>query len=157
MANFVGQAVSCVLICSLNSFTVSFWKTFGETRHTPKFVEFSLETSVNKFTPTSTVSESSKIIDMFLHYFSLCTVDTMYCKPLPNKPWFLSANSTSPLKTLWKKEKLLVTSNFSFFHSVFYPFQKLSSIFNKLEIVVCKLLRFERVQNLSFGKEITAK
>ena len=32
-------------------------------------------------------------------------------------PW-----ETSLLKTLWEKEKLLVTSNFSFSHSVFYPF-----------------------------------
>ena len=29
---------------------------------------------------------------------------------------------TSLLKTLWEKEKLLVTSNFSFSHSVFYLF-----------------------------------
>ena len=33
------------------------------------------------------------------------------------RPW-----ETSLLKTLWEKEKLLVTSNFSFSHSVFYPF-----------------------------------
>ena len=26
------------------------------------------------------------------------------------------------LKTLWEKEKLLVTSNFSFSHNNFYPF-----------------------------------
>ena len=36
-----------------------------------------------------------------------------------------------------KKEKLLVTSNFFFFHSVFYPFRELSTIFIKFEIVVC--------------------
>ena len=40
----------------------------------------------------------------------------------PNIPWFLGVCSTSLLKTPWKKEKLLVTSNFSFFHSVFYLF-----------------------------------
>ena len=34
--------------------------------------------------------------------------------PFPNKPWFLRVCSTSLLKTLWEKEKLLVTSNFSF-------------------------------------------
>ena len=45
----------------------------------------------------------------------------------------------SLLKTLWKKEKLLVTSNFSFSHSVFYPFGKLSVIFTLFEIVVCRL------------------
>ena len=33
------------------------------------------------------------------------------------------------LKTLWEKEKLLVTSNFAISHSVFYPFEKLFAIF----------------------------
>ena len=37
--------------------------------------------------------------------------DTLRC------PW-----ETSLLKTLWEKEKLLVTSNFSFSHGVFYLF-----------------------------------
>ena len=40
----------------------------------------------------------------------------------PNKPWFLRVCSISLLNTMWEKEKLLVTSNFSFSHSVFYPF-----------------------------------
>ena len=39
--------------------------------------------------------------------------------PFPNKPWFLRVYSTSILKPLWEKQKLLVTSNFSFLHSVF--------------------------------------
>ena len=72
--------------------------------------------------------------------------------PFPNKPWFLRVCSICLLKTLREKEKLLVTSNFSFSHSVFYPFGKLSIIFIKLKIVVCKLFQFERVYNLSFGK-----
>ena len=42
----------------------------------------------------------------------------------PNKPWILHVCSTSLLKTLRGKEKLLVTSNFSFSHSVFYQFGK---------------------------------
>ena len=46
-----------------------------------------------------------------------------YHNPFPNKPWFLRVCSASLLKTLWKKEKLLVTSNFSFSHSVFYSFR----------------------------------
>ena len=41
--------------------------------------------------------------------------------PFLNKPPFLRVCSKSPLKTLREKEKLLVTSNFSFYHSVFYP------------------------------------
>ena len=72
--------------------------------------------------------------------------------PFPNKPWFLRVCSTSLLKTLWEKEKLLVTSNFSFSHSVFYPFKELSAIFVKFKIVVCKVFEFGRVSNLSFGK-----
>ena len=57
-------------------------------------------------------------------------------KPLPNKPWFLRVCRASLLKTLWEKEKLLFTSNFSFSRSVFYPFGELSAISIKLEIVV---------------------
>ena len=59
--------------------------------------------------------------------------------PFPNKPWFLHGCSVSLLKTLWEKEKLLVTSNFSFSHSVLNPFGELSVIFIKFEIVVRKL------------------
>ena len=62
--------------------------------------------------------------------------------PFPNKRWFLPVCSTSVLKTLWEKEKLLVTSNFSFSHGVFYLFGKLSAIFNQFEIVLCKLFQF---------------
>ena len=44
----------------------------------------------------------------------------------------------------WEKEKLLVTSNFSFSHSVFYSFGEISAIFIKFKIVVCKLFQFGR-------------
>ena len=40
-------------------------------------------------------------------------------KPFPNKPRFLRVCSTGPLKTFLEKEKLLVTSNFSFSQNVF--------------------------------------
>ena len=56
-----------------------------------------------------------------------------------NKPLFLRVCSINLLETMWEKEKLLVTSNFSFSHSVFYPLGKLSAIFVKVKIVVCKL------------------
>ena len=59
--------------------------------------------------------------------------------PFPNKPWFLRVCNTSLLKTLWEKEKLLVTSNFSFSHRVFYPFAERFAILIKLNIVFCKL------------------
>ena len=65
--------------------------------------------------------------------------------PFPNKPWFLCVCSISLLKTLREKEKLLVMSNFSFSHSVFYPFGELSAIFIKFKIVICKLFQFGRI------------
>ena len=43
-------------------------------------------------------------------------------------------------------------SNFSFSHSVFYPFGELCAISIKFEIVVCKLFPFGTVLNLLFGK-----
>ena len=72
--------------------------------------------------------------------------------PFPNKPWVLPVCCIVLLKTLWEKEKLLETSNFSFSHSVFYPFGKLSAIFINFQIVVCKLFEFGRIYNFSFGK-----
>ena len=72
--------------------------------------------------------------------------------PFPNNPWFLRVCCTSLLKTLWEKEKFLVTSKFSFSHSFFYPFVELSAIFIPFEIVVCKFLQFGKVQNLLFEK-----
>ena len=64
--------------------------------------------------------------------------------PFPNKPLFLRACCSSLLKTLREKEKLLVTRNFSFSHSVFYPLGKLSAIFIIFNIVG-KLFQFGRV------------
>ena len=74
------------------------------------------------------------------HFLSidLYKVKTLF-NPFPNKPWFLHVCSTSLLKTMWEKEKLLVKSNFFFSHSVIKPFEELSSISIKSEIVVCKL------------------
>ena len=62
--------------------------------------------------------------------------------PFPNKPWLLRVCGASLWKTLWEKEKLLVKSNFSFSHCVFYSFGELSDIFIKLKIVVSKLSKF---------------
>ena len=72
--------------------------------------------------------------------------------PFPNKPCFLCVCSTSLLKTLWEKKKLLVTSNFFFSNSVFHPFLEIFAIFIKFEIVVCKLFQFGPIQKLLFGK-----
>ena len=78
--------------------------------------------------------------------FSLSTLFAQETfNPFPNKPWFLRVCTLSLFKTLWEKEKLLVTSNFSFSHSVFYRFGELSVIIIKVKIVVCKLFQFGKV------------
>ena len=64
--------------------------------------------------------------------------------PFPNKPWFLHVCCTSILKKLWKTEKLLLMSNFSFSPSVFYLYGQLSAIYVKLEIVICNLFQFRK-------------
>ena len=56
----------------------------------------------------------------------------------------------SLLSTQWEKEELLRMSEFSFSQFVLYHFGKLSTIFIKFKIIVCKLFQFGRVQNMSF-------
>ena len=48
-------------------------------------------------------------------------------------PLFLHLCSTSLLKAVWEKEKLLFMSSFSFSHIVFYPFGELYAIFIKFK------------------------
>ena len=93
---------------------------------------------------------------VFHHNFLLSCQEQVSSNPVPNKPLLSCVCRTSLLKTLWEKEKLLVTSNFSFSHSVFYPFGELFAIFIKCEIAVCKLFHFGRVLTvLLFGRGLT--
>ena len=73
--------------------------------------------------------------------------DSSCLNPFPNKPWFLWIYSTSLLKTLWEKEKMLVTSIFSFSHSVFYSIRKINHHFSNIQLVVCKCFQFGHVRN----------
>ena len=79
-------------------------------------------------------------------------IEWEWVNPFPNKPWFLCVCSTSLLKTLWEKEELHVTSNFSisqcflFFLRIFCNFHQIQSC--RLQCLsVCKSLQF-----LSFEK-----
>ena len=67
--------------------------------------------------------------------------------PFPNKPWFLHVYGTSLLKTLWEKEKMLVTSIFSFSHSVSNSIKEINNHFTSIQFVVCKCFKFGHVQN----------
>ena len=64
--------------------------------------------------------------------------------PFPNKPVFTCLQYKSFENTL-RKGEIARTSNFSLSHSVFYPFEELSVVFDNSEIVVCKLFQFGRV------------
>ena len=93
-------------------------------------------------------------------YF-LCNLSFFYAtfpfvlNPFPHDDTFWCPWETSLLKTLWEKEKLLIMSNFSFTPSVFYPFRELSGIFIKFKIVLCILLQFGQVYNLSSSNGLT--
>ena len=62
-------------------------------------------------------------------------------------PTFNDLEKQNLLKTLWEKEKMLVTSFFSFSHNVFYPFQNKFHFFGHTYFVVCKCFQFLPVQN----------
>ena len=94
------------------------------------------------------VYSTSLLKTLFLRVYSTSLLKTLFLRVYSTsilKTLFLRVCSTSLLKTLWEKEKLLVTSNFSFSHSVVHPFGELSVISIKSEIVVCKLFQFGRV------------
>ena len=65
-------------------------------------------------------------LNQLLFRLANSTLPLTAINPLPNKPWFLSVSSTSLLKTLWEKEKLLrAISDFS--HNFFYLFRQFSA------------------------------
>ena len=68
--------------------------------------------------------------------------------PFLNKPWFLHVCSTSLLKTLWKKEKLLVTSNSSFSPQFFLPVWR--TLFYFHQILNCRLQTISVWKSLKF-------
>ena len=58
---------------------------------------------------------------LFPHKFQKPSISSLLT--LSKEALVLKCLQYSLLKTLWKKEKLLVTSNFSFSHSIFYLFK----------------------------------
>ena len=88
------------------------------------------------------------------HFVGISTIAFIH---FPNKPWFLHVCSTSLLKTLWDREKLLIPGNFSFslFPTMFTVLENFCN-FIKFEIVVCKLFQFGRVSNWSFEKGLNS-
>ena len=60
--------------------------------------------------------------------------------------------SNKSFENTFGKGEIARNEQFLLFHGVFNPFDELSAIFIKFEIVVSKLSRFGRVYKLSFGK-----
>ena len=66
---------------------------------------------------------------------------------------FLCVCSTSLLKTLLEKEKLLIMSNFSFSHSVFYPFRDFPSFSSNSKLSSANSLSLEE-SKICFWKKV---
>ena len=60
--------------------------------------------------------------------------------PFSNKPWFLCICCTSLLKTLWEKEKWLVSSNFSFSSQCFLSVLRSFCFFHQIGICCLQTL-----------------
>ena len=77
--------------------------------------------------------------------------------PLLHRYSFWPINNRQLLKTLWEKEKLLVTSNFSFSHNVFYSIRYCIPFFHILDIVsLCSEFRYKQWQNtFETGSKVT--
>ena len=82
----------------------------------------------------------------------LTLLPTVKFNPFQNKPWFLHVCITSLLKTLWEKEKLLVTSNFSFSRSVFTRLEKFLPFSSNLKFSSSKSLNLEESKICHLGK-----
>ena len=76
--------------------------------------EFIILQSLKTFT-TKSINLTSSVI--------CCNYFCFFFNPFPHNNTFLRPLEASLLKTLSEKEKLRVTSNFSFSHSVFYWFE----------------------------------
>ena len=84
---------------------------------------------------------------MSYNFFKCDDAYVFFFNPFPNKPWFLRVCGICLLKTLWEKEKLLVTSNFSLSHCVFNPISRTLSHFYQIQN--------GRLQTLSVWKGLT--
>ena len=67
-------------------------------------------------------------MELFIVNFRRKNLTFPKISPFPKQALVFTCLQCSLLKTLWEKEKSLVMSNFSFTHSVFYPFGELSAI-----------------------------
>ena len=91
------------------------------------------------------------------HQIGLIQQESLRFNTFPSNALFLRVFCTILLKTLWEKEKLLLTSNFSFFHSVFYPFRELIVIYIKLKTANSFSLEVSKDCRLEKGSRVKTK
>ena len=89
-------------------------------------------------------------------FFEFMTVSKCYItewvNPFPNKPRILRVCIASFLKTLKEKEKLLITSNFSFSHSVFYLLENFLPFSSSLKLSSANSFSLEESKICCLGK-----
>ena len=79
-------------------------------------------------------------------------ISIFHFNPFPNKPWILRVCSRSPSKTLWEKEKLLITSNFSFSHSVSTRLENFLPYSSNLKLLSARSFSLEVSKICHLGK-----
>ena len=80
--------------------------------------------------------EQAFIYVLFLDWkYNLCLLCSQRVDLLPHNPSVLTILRMKPLKTIWEKEKMMVTSIFSFSLIVFWPSQYIN--FNILVSSIC--------------------
>ena len=75
---------------------------------------------------------------------------------LPQNPDFKQPSERGLLKTFWKKEKMLVTSIFSFSHNDFFSSQNKFQHLSYFSFVICKCFQLDLSKILFFGNGLSA-
>ena len=65
-------------------------------------------------------------------------IDRLPCLPFPKQTLYLTCLQDKYFENTVRKGEIALMSNFSFSHSVLYPFSEFCAIFVKFKIVVCK-------------------
>ena len=110
-----------------------------------------------KFTSTGYRNHNHKVMSPTLSLLSHPSGQdhsSQHLNPFTNRPLFPRVCSTRFLKTLWEKEKLLVTSSLSFSHGVFHPSGETSTIFIKLKLSSANSFKLEDSKICRLGKSL---
>ena len=98
-------------------------------------------------------------VDLFIQLFTRCQIGKIYrhqngCGLTLSSIYtdFNSLKKKKFRKTLWKKVKLLILSNFTFFHNVFYTVFLLKSFPSHISVFVCSFFEFGKISKWCIGE-----